>query len=119
MTEEELKEEIAMVIWAERLNPYNETATKILTLIRESGLFMDVEMVKGLMFEAQAKKCMDELDIRQQMFRVAFKWYPSTHDLGRKWDMIDEMLEIPTIKKALQREWALTHYHDVDEFYKD
>ena len=58
MTEEELKEEIAMVIWAERLNPYNETATKILTLIRESGLFLDIEMVKGLMFEkcAQCKK---------------------------------------------------------------
>jgi hypothetical protein len=62
---------------------------------------------------------MDELEIRQQMFRVAMKWYPSAHDLGRKWDMIDEMLEIPTIKKALAREWTLTHYHDVDEFYKD
>lgn len=66
MTEEELKEEIAMVIWAERLNPYNETATKILTLIRESGLFMDVEMVKGLMFEAQAKKCSQCLKNREE-----------------------------------------------------
>ena len=56
-SKEELKEEIAMVIWAERLNPYNETATKILTLFRESGVFMDTEMVKGLMFEVQAKKC--------------------------------------------------------------
>ena len=62
---------------------------------------------------------MDELEIRQQMFRVVMKWYPSAHDLGRKWDMIDEMLEIPTIKKALAKEWALTHYHNVDKFYKD
>jgi len=66
MTEEELKEEIAMVIWAERLNPYNETATKILTLIRESGVFMDLEMVKGLMFEAQAKKCSQCLKNREE-----------------------------------------------------
>lgn len=29
----------------------------VLTLIRESGVFMDMEMVKGLIFEVQAKKC--------------------------------------------------------------
>ena len=62
---------------------------------------------------------MDNLELLQQIFRVVIKWYPSKHDLGRKWDMIEEILNIPTIKKALERDWTLTHYHDVDEFYKD
>lgn len=49
-SKEELKEEIAMVIWAERLNPYNETATKILTLIRKAGWKSpeEVDNIKGL-----------------------------------------------------------------------
>ena len=73
MTKEELREKIAQEIYegytglpwqcmeGEEYKHTKEAVYKhtdsILTLIRESGLFMDVEMVKGLMFEAQAKKC--------------------------------------------------------------
>lgn len=59
MTEEELQNRVRILIQymiAKGLTP-DKMSKRILTLIRESGLFMDTEMVKGLMFEAQAKKC--------------------------------------------------------------
>ena len=63
MTEEELKRNITETI-DDQLNhnlelicSSNYLADRILTLIRTSGLFMDTDMVKGLIFEVQAKKC--------------------------------------------------------------
>ena len=58
MTEEELQNRVRILIQymiANGLTP-DKMSKRILTLIRESGVFMDLEMVKGLMFEAQAKK---------------------------------------------------------------
>ena len=72
MTKEELKEEIIELLF----KPINckmfsdvwleHKADQILTLIRESGVFMDTEMVKGLMFEVQAKKCSQCLKNREE-----------------------------------------------------
>jgi hypothetical protein len=66
MTEEELREKIAEII----RKPWYFTpvgiANQIVILIREAGLFMDTEMVKGLMFEAQAKKCSQCLKNREE-----------------------------------------------------
>ena len=59
MTEEELQNRVRILIQymiAKGLTP-DKMSKRILTLIRESGVFMDTEMVKGLMFEVQAKKC--------------------------------------------------------------
>ena len=63
MIEEELKRNITETI-DDQLNhnlelicSSNYLADRILTLIRTSGLFMDTDMVKGLIFEVQAKKC--------------------------------------------------------------
>ena len=59
MTEEELQNRVRILIQymiAKGLTP-DKMSKRILTLIRESGVFMDLEMVKGLIFEVQAKKC--------------------------------------------------------------
>ena len=57
MTEEELQNRVRILIQymiAKGLTP-DKMSKRILTLIRESGLFMDTDMVKGLMFEKCAK----------------------------------------------------------------
>jgi hypothetical protein len=67
MTEEELKRNITETI-DDQLNhnlelicSSNYLADRILTLIRTSGLFMDTDMVKGLMFE-KCVKCREKKD---------------------------------------------------------